>query len=102
MRKTPEGKVKIEVRKVFDEHGVWYWMPGSNIYGRSGQSDFIAIINGRVLAVETKADSKSNPTPMQQQFLNSVMGAGGVALVIRGHEMSELRKWVGIMKEMAP
>lgn len=90
MAKTPEGAVKEAVRKLFDEYEVWYFMPATHGYGRSGVPDFIGCYQGRLIAVETKAGNKQ-PTALQQREIRRIQEAGGYALVINEENLHELR-----------
>lgn len=90
MAKTPEGAVKEAVRKLFDEYEVWYFMPATHGYGRSGVPDFIGCYQGRLIAVEAKAGNKQ-PTALQQREIRRIQEAGGYALVINEENLHELR-----------
>lgn len=81
--RTPEGKVKAEIRKIFEDRDVYYVMPVTGGYGRSGVPDFIACYNGRFIAVEAKSKhTKHGVTSLQRQNLKAIENAGGTALVI--------------------
>lgn len=80
---TPEGRVKAGVKKTLTSLGAWFYMPVQNGMGVVGIPDIIACIDGRLVAIETKAPGKlSNVTPNQANQLNMILAAGGVALVI--------------------
>lgn len=80
--RTPEGAVKAACKKLFDKYNAKYVMPMGTGYGVVGVSDFVACVNGKFLAVETKAKNNKT-TPLQERFLSEVTKAGGIALVIR-------------------
>lgn len=86
MASGPEAKVKAAVKKWLDERGCWYFMPVPHGRGRNGIPDFVACVpwlNGRMLAIETKAPGKlSNTTAHQRREIKAINLAGGVALVI--------------------
>lgn len=86
MAATPEGRVKARVKKWLDDRGVYYYMPMQNGYGRVGIPDFICCVpwlNGRLVAIETKAPGKrNNTTPNQRREIKSINQAGGFALVV--------------------
>ena len=90
MAKTPEGRVKDSVKKLFDEYEVWYCMPATHGYGRSGVPDFISCYMGHFIAVETKT-GKKQPTALQQREIRRIQEAGGYALVINEDNLHELR-----------
>lgn len=78
---TPEGKVKSAVKKLLALHGVYYFMPGANGYGRAGIPDIIACVNGRFLAIECKA-GKGTTTALQDREMNLITASGGMALLV--------------------
>jgi hypothetical protein len=83
---TPEGKVKAEIKKLLKIHGVWFYMPVQNGYGKVGIPDFICCFNGKFLAIEAKAPGKESAlTPNQRNVLEAIDDHGGVALVISGN-----------------
>ncbi len=80
---TPEGAVKVRVKAWLKSRGVWYFMPANNGMGKSGIPDFICCVDGRMLAIETKAPGRrTNTTAMQDMQLEAIRAAGGIALVI--------------------
>lgn len=83
MAKTPEGKVKDAVKALLKRHGIWYCMPMGTGFGASGVPDFICCIEGRFLAVETKAPGRrANTTSMQDEQIAGIHKSGGAAVVI--------------------
>lgn len=77
---TPEGKVKAQVKKVLDKHGVYYHMPVQNGMG-APTLDFIGCSRGRYYAVETKAPGKK-PTERQEVTMGKIRASGGVCFVV--------------------
>jgi hypothetical protein len=86
---TPEGKIKVEIKRILAEYSVYYCMPAGTGYGHSGIADFCCCINGHFLAIEAKAGSKQ-PTALQQQELDKVDAAGGVAICINAENIFHL------------
>ena len=78
---TPEGKVKAAVKKLLDQHNIYYFMPATGGYGRSGVPDFICCVKGNFVAVETKA-GKAKPTALQMREMERIKNSGGLAFVI--------------------
>ena len=78
MAKGPESHLKAKVKKHLASlprcRQSWPVPVG---YGDQ-MVDCIACINGRYVAIETKAEGKK-PTPRQWRFLHEVTAAGGVA-----------------------
>ena len=95
---TPEKKVKDKVRKVLAEYGVYNFMPATHGYGRSGVPDIIACINGKFLAIETKA-GKGTTTALQDRELDLIRKSGGVAMVINEDNLDELMLYIASFDE---
>lgn len=75
--------MKAGVKKTLTSLGAWFYMPVQNGMGVVGIPDIIACIDGRLVAIETKAPGKrKNVTPNQANQLNAILAAGGVSLVI--------------------
>ena len=81
MASTPEKKVKDKVVRILKEHGVYYFFPATYGMGRSGVPDIICCANGKFLAIECKAGN-NQPTHLQQREINSIINAGGIAVVV--------------------
>lgn len=91
MAQTPEGKVKAAVKKWLKDNGVWFCMPMGTGFGNSGVPDFICCMNGKFLAIETKAPGKrSNTTVLQDRQIMAIHQAGGCAIVIDDVSQLEL------------
>lgn len=84
MAATPEGRVKLAVKRYLKERGIWFCMPMGTGFGSSGVPDFLCCAGGgRFVAIETKAPGKrGNTTPLQDQQIAAIQVAGGVAVVI--------------------
>ena len=78
---TPEGKVKAKVRRMLDAASVYYFMPATGGYGRSGVSDIVGCCDGKFFAIECKA-GKNTTTSLQDLELHKIKKAGGITLVI--------------------
>ena len=95
MSATPEAKVKKQIRKILDAHGVYYAMPIGTGYGNSGVPDFLICSGGRFIAVEAKAGT-NKPTALQEMHLDRIRAKGGIALVINEtnmHQLKEVLAW---------
>jgi len=86
---TPEGKVKAAVKKLLDQHNIYYFMPATGGYGRSGVPDFICCVKGNFVAVETKA-GKAKPTALQMREMERIKNSGGLAFVINEDTVDDL------------
>ncbi len=95
---TPEGKVKTAVKRLLVAEGVYYFMPVSNGMGRHGIPDIICCVQGRFLAIETKA-GKGTATALQEREMQHIRDAGGYATVVREDGIDALRLLIHTMKD---
>lgn len=86
---TPEGKVKAAIKKLLDEHNIYYFMPATGGYGRSGVPDFIGCARGRFFSIEAKA-GKAKPTALQLREMERIKASGGLAFVINEETIDDL------------
>ena len=89
MARTPEGLVKDKVVAVLKKYGVYYFFPATYGMGRSGVPDIICCVSGRFLAIECKA-GKGKPTALQMHEIDSILNAGGSALIINEVTLPEV------------
>jgi hypothetical protein len=83
MAKTPEGKVKDDIKAWLKARGIWFFMPVSNGFGMHGIPDFICCWGGRFLAIEAKAPGKrANTSTLQDMQIVGIHKAGGAAIVV--------------------
>ena len=90
MATTPEFKVKLAVKKILDELGIYHFSPFMAGMGRAGVPDIIACHEGRFLGIECKA-GKGKTTALQDRELNAIAAAGGYTFVARETNLEELR-----------
>ena len=83
---TPEGKVKVAVKKQLDALGCYYFFPATGGFGRSGVPDIVGCYNGRFFGIECKA-GKGTTTALQDKELAKIVEAGGIAMVINENNM---------------
>lgn len=80
---TPEGRVKLAIKKVLKREGIYFYMPGQSGYGVVGILDFMCCNKGKYLAIEAKAPGKRNgTTPNQRMQIYLTIEAGGDAIVV--------------------
>jgi hypothetical protein len=77
---TPEGKVKAKVKALLKQWGAYFHMPVQNGMGEP-TLDFIACLNGRFIAIETKAPGKK-PTKRQEVTMAQMRAAGAFVFVV--------------------
>lgn len=119
-KSTPEGAVKDEfkmylksircinasqaVTATTEDQG-WYFMPVSNGMGVHGLPDFLGHFRGVFFAVETKADEKKDPTPLQRHQLDAIRNTRGRRFVFRGLNslgFAEFKDWVESITQKQP
>ncbi len=89
MAATPEAKVKAKIRKILDEHGVYYAMPIGTGYGNSGVPDFLCCVRGKFLAIEAKA-GKGKTTALQDAHIERIRECGGHAVIVNEQNIGAL------------
>jgi hypothetical protein len=101
---TPEGIVKKNITAVLKHYGdrVYYFMPATHGYGRSGVSDFVGWADGRAFAIEAKAaDGRLTALQLAEQSKCSV--AGGYAIIIRDEaSLMILVQWLSEVTGLPP
>jgi hypothetical protein len=84
-----ERDVKVEIKKILDARGAFYFMPVPTGYGVKGVSDFIVCYRGHYIAIEAKGPG-GKPSPHQLAFGEKVRGAGGRFCVISPDNLESL------------
>lgn len=82
---TPEGKVKLIVKRWLKKHNLPHWsIIPSTFGGSTGMSDLCGILpSGKWLAIEVKAfGKKKNVTKLQQKFIDTINENNGIACVV--------------------
>ena len=98
MASTPEKKVKDKIVKVLKEEGVYYFVPATHGFGRSGVPDIVCCVNGNFLAIEVKAGT-NKPTALQVREIEAIRRCNGVAVVANDENWDTVRALVRQMKE---
>ncbi len=93
----PEAAVKRKVVAHLKKLDAYYFFPIAGPYARGGVPDIVACIRGKFVGIECKS-ARGKPTTLQRLELDSILQAGGVALVINPQSM-ELG--LGILTELA-
>lgn len=83
MARTPEGKVKTAVKKILEEHGVFYFFPPANGLGRSGIPDIVCCIDGKFVGIEVKTE-KGVLSALQDVCHADIRASGGNVFVVWG------------------
>lgn len=89
-----EAQVKQEVKRILDEAGAYWYMVVPTGYGRRGVPDFLVCHRGKFLAVETKRENISEPSPHQAREMRSIEAAKGSTLLINAENLHELEEWL--------
>lgn len=75
--KTPEGRVKDEIRKRLKKRGAYVFSPVQMGLG-SRTLDLLVCWRGKFIAIEVKRVG-GKPTKMQEQIIKDIEKAGGIA-----------------------
>ena len=94
-----ESDVKDDIKKILTKHGVWYFMPSMNGYGRSGIPDFVCCISGRFLAIEAKF-GRGTTNVNQDRELLAISNSGGVSMIINEVSIPELEAYLAAIIAM--
>lgn len=99
---TPEGRVKAKVKKALEVLGpnCWRFMPVQNGFG-SVALDFLCSINGRFVAIETKAPGKKL-TALQEGTKSLIEAAGGVVLIVWDEPSLDIAMKIILALEFTP
>lgn len=90
MSRTPEGKVKSQVKAILKELDIYWFCPRGTVMGRSGIPDFICCIEGAFVSIETKAGN-NKPTALQNVEMNRIKKAGGFSFVVNETNVDKLK-----------
>jgi len=82
MSSTPEGKIKRKLDKMLKSENIWYYSPQAGPFGRAGIPDRVAIVDGRFVGIECKADRTKKPTALQLSCMKQIEVAGGKCFVV--------------------
>jgi Holliday junction resolvase len=97
MAATPEKKVKDKVKALLTSEGVYFFMPATHGFGRSGVPDIVACVNGLFLAIETKAGT-NKPTALQVREIETIRRNNGVAVVVNEENWDMVRELIRKLK----
>ena len=79
---TPEGNIKRKLDNTLKEMGVWYYSPQSGPFGKAGIPDRVAIVKGKFIGIECKADRTKKPTALQLKTMKEIEKQGGKCFVV--------------------
>ena len=83
---TPEGKIKRWLDKSPKELGVWFYSPQAGPFGKAGIPDRVAIVRGRFVGIECKADKSKKPTALQTKTMKEIEMQGGKCFLVYDKE----------------
>ena len=86
MALTPEGKIKRRLDTMLKRRKVWYFSPQSGPFGKAGIPDRLAVVKGRLLGIEVKANKTRKPTPLQVKCMSDIEKAGGKCFLVYDDE----------------
>lgn len=99
MASTPEGKIKNKLDKMLKYERVWFYSPQAGPFGRAGVPDRVAIVNGRFIGIECKADRTKKPTALQLKCMKEIEMAGGKCFVVYDDEtINQVREFIYVSR----
>lgn len=84
-----EFDVKKEIKRLFKNYNIWFFMPNAGMYGSSGIPDFIACYKGKLITVEAKFGN-NKPTPLQETRMKEIREHGGIAVWVNEEKLEQL------------
>ena len=94
-----ESDVKDDIKKILDKHGVWYFMPSMNGYGRAGIPDFICCVKGNFMAIEAKF-GRGKASAHQARELADIQMNEGISMIIDEHHIDDVNAYVSSIIEL--
>lgn len=90
---TPEGKVKMYIRKFMRLHfpGHWYYSPMGGPFGKAGIPDHLYLWKGILIAIEAKADG-GRLSALQEQTMKDMSSQGALCAVVYGKDEVKMMK----------
>lgn len=101
MARTPEALVKDRVKKLLKAMSIYYFMPATYGFGRSGVPDFVCCMDGRFMGIECKAGT-NKPTALQQLELTRIAAAGGFTFVANEDNLDMLEEKLTCLQNKSP
>lgn len=68
--------------KKFPPEYVWFYSPQAGPFGRSGIPDRVAVVCGKFVGIECKADANKHLTELQHATIKLISKAGGKCFVV--------------------
>ena len=96
--RTKEETVKDKIKAILNAHGIPFDMPATHGYGKSGNFDFVCIVEGAYMGIEAKRDAKEPPTQLQTDHAKTVIEAGGVALLIHKGNLERIATAITVIR----
>ena len=93
-----EDTVKDRIKAILEENEVWYCMPPANGYGKMGNFDFIACVDGAFLGIEAKRDDKETPTQLQTDNAEAARASGAVILLLHKDNLPLLTNVINVLR----
>lgn len=114
MAETPEGWVKAHIKTILTYHKVYYTMPVTMGYGKSGDPDFHTCMQGQFVTIEAKDDAlrhrrgeltlrgknkgtvvrAGGPTALQQDAMWHIRQSLGCTLLLDRHNFTKLHDFI--------
>ena len=87
--KTFENRIK----RYLKSKGIWHVKYFANSFTPVGIPDVLAVVNGRFVAIEVKAEN-GKTSPLQEHNIKEIQRCGGIAIVLRPSGFEEFKKLI--------
>ena len=89
MALKPEVKIKRKLVAMLKARNIYSFSPSAGIYGASGIPDRIAVVEGKFIGIECKADKTKKITALQRVCKDNIEQSGGKYYVVYDTETIE-------------
>lgn len=88
-----EKQFENKVKRYLKSKGIWHVKYFANSFTPIGIPDVLAVVNGRFVAIELKAE-KGKTSALQDYNLKEIRRCGGIAIVLRPSGFDNFRETI--------
>lgn len=88
-----EKQFENKIKKYLKSKGIWYVKYFANGFTKVGIPDLLAVVNGKFVAIEVKAE-KGKLSTLQRYNIEAIKMCGGIALVLRPSGFEEFKNLI--------
>ena len=91
-----EKTFENQVKNYLKSKGIWHVKYFANSFTPVGIPDILAVVNGRFVAIELKAE-KGRTTLIQEHNIREIKKSGGIAVVLRPSGFEEFKTMIEVL-----